>query len=77
VGETVAREGGVVGLRLQPLGRPTGPIMALRGITVQRTDQLRMAEAAWPLLRWKDPVRYRREWEREQRRLEREKGRPR
>lgn len=77
VGETVAREGGVVGLRLQPLGRPTGPIMTLRGITVQRTDQLRMAEAAWPLLRWKDPVRYRREWEREQRRLEREKGRSR
>lgn len=77
VGETVAREGGVVGLRLQPLGRPTGPIMTLRGITVQRTDQLRMAEAAWPLLRWKDPVRYRREWEREQRRLEREKGRTR
>lgn len=75
VGETVAREGGIVGLRLQPLGRPTGPIMTLRGIVVQRTDQLRMAEAAWPLLRWKDPVRYRREREREQRRLEREKGR--
>jgi len=77
VGETVVREPGAVGIRLQPLGRPTGPIMTLRGIVVQRTDQLRMAEAAWPLLRWKDPVRYRREWEREQRRLEREKGRTR
>ncbi len=75
VGETVAREGGAVAVRLQPLGRPTGPVMTLRGIVVQRTDQIRMAEAAWPLLRWKDPVRFRREWEREQRRLEREKGR--
>ena len=50
-------------------------MMRLRGITVQRTDQLRMAEAAWPLLRWKDFERYKREWEREQRRKEREAAR--
>jgi hypothetical protein len=50
-------------------------MMRLRGITVQRTDQLRMAEAALPLLRWKDFERYKREWDREQRRKDREAAR--
>lgn len=75
VGESVSTEAEDVLVRVQPLGRPGGPMMRLRGITVQRTDQLRMAEAAWPLLRWKDFERYKREWEREQRRKEREAAR--
>jgi membrane-associated protease RseP (regulator of RpoE activity) len=75
VGESVSTEAEVVLVRVQPLGRPGGPMMRLRGITVQWTDQLRMAEAAWPLLRWKDFERYKREWEREERRKEREAAR--
>ncbi|NBQ15706.1 MAG: hypothetical protein EBU31_14150 [Proteobacteria bacterium] len=75
VGESVSTEAEDVLVRVQPLGRPGGPMMRLRGITVQRTDQLRMAEAAWPLLRWKDFERYKREWEREQRRKDREAAR--
>jgi S1-C subfamily serine protease len=75
VGETVVDEAGDVVVRVQPLGRPSGAVMTLHGIRVQRTDQLRMAEAAWPLLRWKDFTRYRREWEREERRRRREEER--
>lgn len=71
VGESVSTEAGEILIRVQPLGRPTGPVMKLQGVLVQRTDQLRLAEAAWPLLRWKDVARYQREWEREQRRKER------
>ena len=75
VGESVSTEAEDVLVRVQPLGRPGGPMMRLRGITVQRTDQLRMAEAALPLLRWKDFERYKREWDREQRRKDREAAR--
>ncbi len=75
VGETVVDEAGDVVVRVQPLGRPSGAVMTLHAIRVQRTDQLRMAEAAWPLLRWKDFARYKREWEREERRRRREEDR--
>jgi hypothetical protein len=44
-------------------------------MVIQRTDQLRMAEAAVPLLRWKDFERFKREWLREERRKEREVAR--
>jgi hypothetical protein len=49
--------------------------MLLRGVVIQRTDQLRMAEAALPILRWKDFERFKREWMREERRKEREAAR--
>ena len=75
VGETLVEEPGDAVVRIQPLGRPMAPVMTLHGVRVQRTDQLRLAEAAWPLLRWKDFERYRREWEREERRRRREDDR--
>lgn len=75
VGETLAEEAGDVVVRVQPLGRPMAPVMTLWGLRVQRTDQLRMAEAAWPLLRWKDYARYKREWEREERKRRRDEQR--
>ena len=75
VGETLVEEAGDVVVRVQPLGRPMAPVMVLWGLRVQRTDQLRMAEAAWPLLRWKDYARYRREWEREERKRLRDEQR--
>lgn len=74
VGESVSLEAGAVVVRVQPLGRPTAPLMSLRGVQVQRIDLLRQAEAAWPLLRWKDFDRFRREREREERRKERQRG---
>jgi S1-C subfamily serine protease len=75
VGETLVEEPGDAVVRIQPLGRPMAPVMTLHGVRVQRTDQLRLAEAAWPLLRWKDFERFKREWEREERRRRREEGR--
>lgn len=75
VGETLVEESGDAVVRIQPLGRPMAPVMTLHGVRVQRTDQLRLAEAAWPLLRWKDFERFKREWEREERRRRREEGR--
>jgi hypothetical protein len=71
VGESVSTEAGDIVIRVQPLGRPAGPVMRLQGLVVQRTDQLRLAESAVPLLRWRDVERLKREWEREQRRKER------
>jgi serine protease Do len=76
-GEVLVEEAGPAVIRVQPLGRPVNGVMALRGVRVQRTDQLRIAEAAWPLLRWRDPERYRREWEREERRRKRDEGKQR
>ena len=73
-GEVLVEEAGPAVVRVQPLGRPTTGVMALRGVRVQRTDQLRIAEAAWPLLRWRDPERYRREWEREERKRKRDEA---
>lgn len=75
VGESVSSVAEDLLVRIQPLGRPSGPLMLLRGVVIQRTDQLRMAEAAMPLLRWKDFERYKREWVREERRKEREAAR--
>jgi serine protease Do len=74
-GEVLVEDAGPAAIRVQPLGRPTSGVMSLRGIRVQRTDQLRIAEAAWPLLRWRDPDRYRREWEREERKRKRDEAR--
>jgi len=68
VGEVVAMEPGEITVRVQPLGRPMAPIADLRGLTVQRTDQLRAVEQVMPLARFRDMERYRREFEREQRR---------
>ena len=75
VGESVSSVAEELLVRIQPLGRPNGPLMLLRGVVIQRTDQLRMAEAAMPLLRWKDFERFKREWMREERRKEREAAR--
>ena len=75
VGESVSSVAEELLIRIQPLGRPNGPLMNLRGMVIQRTDQLRMAEAAVPLLRWKDFERFKREWLREERRKEREVAR--
>ena len=75
VGESVSSVAEELLLRIQPLGRPQAPLMLLRGVVIQRTDQLRMAEAALPLLRWKDFERFKREWMREERRKEREAAR--
>jgi S1-C subfamily serine protease len=71
VGEVVAMEPGDITVRVQPLGRPSAPIAELRAVTVQRTDQLRAVEQVIPLARFRDMERYRREFEREQRRRER------
>lgn len=71
VGEVVAMEPGEITVRVQPLGRPSAPITDLRAVTVQRTDQLRAVEQVIPLARFRDMERYRREFEREQRRRER------
>ena len=73
-GEVLVERSGPVVIRVQPLGRPVNGVMSLRGVRVQRTDQLRIAEAAWPLLRWRDPERYRREWEREERKRKRDEA---
>ena len=75
VGESVSSVAEELLLRIQPLGRPQAPLMLLRGVVIQRTDQLRMAEAALPILRWKDFERFKREWMREERRKEREAAR--
>jgi serine protease Do len=72
VGESVAMEGGAITVRLQPLGRPFGPMMELRAVVVQRTDLLRAVEKVMPLLRFRDMERYKREFEREKRRRERQ-----
>jgi hypothetical protein len=72
VGESVAMEGGAITVRLQPLGRPFGPMMELRAVVVQRTDLLRAVEKLMPLLRFRDMERYKREFEREKRRRERQ-----
>jgi hypothetical protein len=72
VGESVVMEGGVITVRLQPLGRPMGPMMDLREVVVQRTDQLRAVEQVMPLLRFRDMERFKREYEREKRRRERQ-----
>jgi serine protease Do len=75
VGESVSSVAEELLVRIQPLGRPQAPLMLLRGVVIQRTDQLRMAEAALPILRWKDFERFKREWMREERRKEREAAR--
>jgi serine protease Do len=72
VGESVAMEGGTVTVRLQPLGRPVAPMMELRAVVVQRTDLLRAVEQAMPLMRFRDMERFKREFEREKRRRERQ-----
>jgi serine protease Do len=72
VGESVVMEGGTINVRLQPLGRPVGPMMDLRAVVVQRTDQLRAVEQVMPLLRFRDMERFKREYEREKRRRERQ-----
>jgi hypothetical protein len=41
-------------------------------VVVQRTDQLRAVEQVMPLLRFRDMERFKREYEREKRRRERQ-----
>jgi serine protease Do len=65
VGETFVEEPGLLVLRVQPLDRPVGPIMRLRGVRVQRVETLRLMEQALPFLRYRDMERLAREKARE------------
>jgi S1-C subfamily serine protease len=71
VGEVVMTGPGEVTLRVQPLGRPSGPMMDLEEVVLQRTDLLRAMERANSLLRFRDLDRLERELERDRRREER------
>ena len=71
VGEIVVLEPGPMALRVQPLGRPGGPMMQLEEVVLQRTDLLRAQERANALLRFRDLDRLERELERDRRRQER------
>ncbi len=71
VGEVVVLEPGPMALRVQPLGRPGGPMMQLEEVVLQRTDLLRAQERANALLRFRDLDRLERELERDRRRQER------
>lgn len=68
VGESFQDAPGTVTVRVHPLGSPRGPVMGLRGITIERTDLVRTFERAFPYLRMRDPERLKRELERELRR---------
>ena len=68
VGEAYVGAAGQVTLRVQTLGRPLGPLMALRGVRLTRLDVMRAFERVAPLLRLDDLPRMRREDERARRR---------
>lgn len=68
VGEAFLGAPGEVTLRVQTLGRPLGPVMALRGVRLTRLDVMRAFERVAPLLRLEDLPRMKREDERARRR---------